>query len=222
MTGIKKFDILTGQAVEPIEGQTRLGYALSDTMDFYEMAEFEGRDYQGSIIYFFDYENSKVWVPFQRERNVLYGSPVYYDGFYYFLQGDFNDDEMRLIKFSPEQEPLVIRVWSMEELNLYNLMLIGDGVNLVSEEAGGKFVCYYPQKLALDLADNESVVLLNLNDGMVYISAWIEEGWDDQRDCQGPDYKYYEKTIIRDTQGNTLSEFKGSLNQTREGEWWLS
>ena len=36
---------------------------------------------------------------------------------------------------------------------------------------------------------NESVALID--NGKVYIDAWIEEGWDDENDCATDDYKYY-------------------------------
>ena len=58
--------------------------------------------------------------------------------------------------------------------------------------------------------------------GKVYLSAWIEEGWDDENDCASEEYKYYEKVIVRDFNGNILSEELGSLNQCEDGSWWIS
>ena len=62
---------------------------------------------------------------------------------------------------------------------------------------------------------NESVALID--NGKVYIDAWIEEGWDDENDCATDDYKYYGKVIIKDFQGNVISEEIGSLYQGQEG-----
>ena len=30
-------------------------------------------------------------------------------------------------------------------------------------------------------------------DQKVYLSAWVEEGWDDENDCETEEYNYYEK-----------------------------
>ena len=51
---------------------------MSDTTDFYDMIEWLKKGgYQGSTISFYDYNNGKVYEPFQKQRNVLYGTPVY-------------------------------------------------------------------------------------------------------------------------------------------------
>ena len=51
---------------------------MSDTTDFYDMIEWSKKGgYQGSIISFYDYNNGKIYEPFQKQRNVLYGPPVY-------------------------------------------------------------------------------------------------------------------------------------------------
>ena len=59
-------------------------------------------------------------------------------------------------------------------------------------------------------------------DGKVYLSAWVEEGWDDDNNCATEEYKYYEKMIVRDFKGNVLSETIGSLQQHPDGTWWIS
>ena len=35
---INKFEVITGTCIEEIPGQWRLGYSLSDTSDFYDVA----------------------------------------------------------------------------------------------------------------------------------------------------------------------------------------
>ena len=75
---LNRFEVVTGRYIEEIPGQSRIGYAMSDTTDFYDMIEWSKKGgYQGSIISFYDYNNGKVYEPFQKQRNVLYGTPVY-------------------------------------------------------------------------------------------------------------------------------------------------
>lgn len=40
-----------------------------------------------------------------------------------------------------------------------------------------------------------------ITDEKVYFSAWVEEGWDEEKDCATEEYKYYEKVIVRDFKG---------------------
>ena len=61
-----------------------------------------------------------------------------------------------------------------------------------------------------------------ISDGKVYLSAWVEEGWDDENDCVTEEYKYYEKVIVRDFKGNMLSETFGSLQKHSDGTWWIA
>ena len=53
--------------------------------------------YQGSIISFYDYNNGKVYEPFQKQRNVLYGPPVYLKNSFWFLQGDYNSGKQNVM-----------------------------------------------------------------------------------------------------------------------------
>ena len=66
----------------------------------------------------------------------------------------------------------------------------------------------------------ESVIFIE--DGKVYIEAWIEEGWDDENNCATDDYKYYDKIIVKDFAGNKISEEVGCLNKGPDGNWWIS
>ena len=52
--------------------------------------------YQGLTISFYDYNNGKVYEPFQKQRNVLYGTPVYLKKSFWFLQGDYNSGKITL------------------------------------------------------------------------------------------------------------------------------
>ena len=46
--------------------------------------------YQGAVLYFYDLETGDVYQPFEKKRNVVYSRPEFADGYYYFLQGDYD------------------------------------------------------------------------------------------------------------------------------------
>ena len=51
---LNRFEVVTGRYIEEIPGQSRIGYAMSDTTDFYDMIEWSKKGgYQGSTISFY-------------------------------------------------------------------------------------------------------------------------------------------------------------------------
>ena len=100
----------------------------------------------------------------------------------------------------------------------HNLRIIGEDVYIVSED--DEFVSYYPESFRFSKGVNESVSMIA--DQKVYLSAWVEEGWDDENDCETEEYNYYEKVVERDFKGNLLSEMLGSLQQHSDGTWWIA
>ena len=112
----------------------------------------------------------------------------------------------------------MVKEFDSTTMNLYNLMIIGEKVHVVSSD--DDFVSYYPEEFHFPLNEHESVTLIE--DDKVYLDVWVEEGWDDENNCATEDYKYYTKLIIKDKNGNLLSEEVGSLEQQPDGTWWLS
>lgn len=97
------FEVVTGTYIEEISGQSRIGYSMSDTMqmDFYDMIESSKKGtYRGSTISFYDYTNGKIYEPFEKQPNVLYGKPVYLKDSFWFLQGDYNNQKISLFQLS--------------------------------------------------------------------------------------------------------------------------
>ena len=216
---IRRFKEIEGRYIEKIIGQDRLAFAHSDTNDFYDLIEWsKAGGYQGSIIMFFDFESGDVYKPFAKRRNVVYSSPVYVDGFYYFLQGDYDEKKITLYRYIPQKVLEKVTELSTEEVNLYNLCIIGNPVHIISEQ--DNFQCYYPEKISFPTAPNEHAAFME--DGKIYFEAWIEEGWDEEKDCATDHYKYYDKVIIRDYKGNELSEEVGAIYQAADGTWWIA
>ena len=217
---IKKFSEVNGMYIEKIVGQDRLAYAMSDSEDLYDLVEFAQRGgYQGSIIVFYDFSNGEVYRPFEKRRDVIYSKPEYVDRFYYFLQADYGHKKVTLYKYLPEAVLEAVTEFSADDVNLYNLGIIGEKVHVISQD-GNDFCCYYPEEFKIALESPESVQFIS--EGRVYIEKWIEEGWDAENDCASDDYKYYNKVIIRDFEGNKLSEELGSIYQAPDGTYWIS
>lgn len=58
---LNRFEVVTGRYIEEIPGQSRIGYAMSDTTDFYDMIEWSKKGgYQGSTISFYDYNKGII------------------------------------------------------------------------------------------------------------------------------------------------------------------
>lgn len=216
---IRKFKEVNGRYIEKILGQDRLAFAMSDTNDLYDLVEYAERGgYQGSIIIFYDFETGNVYRPFEKKRDAIYSKPAYVDGFYYFLQADYGLKKITLYKYMPESVLEVVTEFSTDEVNLYNLEIVGEKVHVISQDE--EFRCYYPEKISFPMKGPEAVVLVT--DDRVYIEAWVEEGWDEENDCATDDYKCYDKVIIKDYHGNTMSEEVGSIYQAADGTYWIS
>ena len=217
---IRKFKEVHGRYIEKILGQDRLAYTMSDTDDLYDLVEYAERGgYKGSVIIFYDFENGNVYRPFEQRRDVIYSKPAYVDGFYYFLQADYGIKKVTLYKYLPESILEVVTEFSTDEVSLYNLSIVGEKVHVISQGDDG-FQCYYPEKISFQMKGPEAVVLIT--DDRVYIEAWVEEGWDEENECATDDYKCYDKVIIKDYLGNTISEEVGSIYPAPDGTYWIS
>ncbi len=217
---IRRFNEVNGLYIEKIIGQDRLAYSMSDTEDLYDLIEYAERGgYQGSVIKFYDFDNGNVYMPFEKKRNVIYGKPEYTDGFYYFLKADYDLKKVTLYKYFPETVLEAVTEFDTEEVNLYNLMIIGEKVHVTSND-GNEFRCYYPKSISLKLRDHETVNLIT--EDKIISEEWIEEGWDDENDCATDSYKLYYKVIIRDLDGNIISEEIGSIHQAPDGTYWIA
>lgn len=219
MVKFNRFKEISGSYVSEITGQSRLGYSISDTVDFYDMIEWSKRgDYRGSIILFYDYDNREIYKPFKQQKNVLYGSPVFLKESYWFLQGDFNKKKITLFRYLPDNTPEMITQLDTDKVELNNLRITGEDIHITSED--DDFKCYYPLEFGFAKDIHEGVDFIA--DGKVYMSSWVEEGWDTDSNCPTENYEYYDKMVVRDFSGNLISEERGSLFQRDDGSWWIA
>ena len=113
--------------------------------------------YQGSIISFYDYNNGKIYEPFQKQRNVLYGPPVYLKNSFGFTEiiivGKLLSSDIFQIKL-----PELIIQFNIADVDLYNLRIIGEDIYITSED--DEFVSYYPESFRFPTTPNESVRMI--------------------------------------------------------------
>lgn len=64
---LNRFEVVSGKYIEAISGQSRIGYSMSDTTDFYDMIEWSKKGgYQGSIISFLVLCQEKVQIKYNQ------------------------------------------------------------------------------------------------------------------------------------------------------------
>ena len=242
---IKRFERIEGRYIELIYGQERLAYSRSDNADFYDLVEWAERGgYPGSEITFYDFSNGKVYTPFPTRQDTVYSNPVYSEEWYYFLQGDYGVKKIALYRFRPadavegvaknavateettkeaghsaEYDIETVACFDIEDVSLYNLRITGSPVYVFNQD-GAVFNCIYPDRFSITLMPHQSVTFVEKD--RVYIEEWIEEGWDDENNCATEDYRFYNKVIVKDFEGNTLSEEVGYLMPAPDGNYWMA
>ncbi|WP_414045751.1 hypothetical protein ACMGE5_05165 [Macrococcus equi] len=219
MVEINRFDIVRGNQILEIYNQSRYGYSLSEGIELNEIEDViqHSGKYDGMTISFYDFDTGQVNCPFDLKQNVGYGQVTFIDGYCYFLQCDYAARKVNVIEYLPGQPARTYVSLNMDEVELGNLMIMENGVNVVSNT--DVFESYYPQKFRMKLVSPESVVLID--EDKVYINQWVEEGWDEELDIQTNDFKYYDQLIIRDFEGNLISKETAKLS-THHGQEWLS
>ena len=216
---VRRFKSVNGKYIEKIYGQDRLAFAMSDNEDLYDLIAWSERGgYQGAVLYFYDFETGDVYQPFEKKRNVVYSRPEFADGYYYFLQGDYDAKTVVLYRYFPDDILAPVVTMPLDDVDLYNLRIVGNPVHIISQNE--ELRCYYPEVFSFPLEPNETVCFIE--DGCVYIEAWIEEGWDDENDRATDEYNYYHKVVVKDFHGNLISEEIGALGQAADGTWWMS
>ena len=123
--------------------------------------------YQGAVLYFYDFETGDVYQPFEKKRNVVYSRPEFADGYYYFLQGDYDAKTVVLYRYFPDDLLAPVVTMPLDDVDLYNLRIVGNPVHIISQNEALR--CYYPEAFSFPLEPNETVCFIE--DGRVYIEA---------------------------------------------------
>lgn len=214
---IIRMPIINGITPTLLKGTDRYAYGLSDFENAWDLEDWqENGGYQGSVLYLYDLYENKIYIPFEKRKNVLYQEPLFYNDMIYFLQIDYDNQKINLYHLSSSKPLEKVTDFSIGEVNLYNLGLTGEKVHITSQD--DSFISYYPERFEIKLEPNEIVICIA--DGKIYINAWIEEGVENDEITNN--YSYYEKILIKDKEGKLLSEEVGSLTQFPDGKWRIS
>lgn len=99
---IIRLPIIKGITPNLINGTDRYAYGSSDFEDAWDLKDWqENGGYQGSVLYLYDLKENKVYVPFQKKKNVIYQMPLFFDDIIYFLQVDYDNQKVNLYRISP-------------------------------------------------------------------------------------------------------------------------
>ncbi|MBQ6560271.1 MAG: hypothetical protein IJL85_05530 [Erysipelotrichaceae bacterium] len=216
---LKRFKERNGIYIADIAGQDKLAHSLSSNTDFYDLSEWpENEICPGTILRFFDLENGEVYQPFEKTDDVIYGNVFYVEENYWFLQADRQAKKITLYRYVPASIPEAVTSFSMNDVDTYNLSPMGNQIHVTSQDCE-RFSCYYPEVFSFPIGSHETAVFID--EKKVYLENWIEEGWDEENNRAGKEYRFYDEVIIRDFEGNILSKETGTLYQARSGSWWI-
>ena len=117
-----------------------------------------------------------------------------------------------------EKEKNVSYSYSKFKNNFFYFLKVEDGYEFHICSSSDRFISYYLRKFSIEMEPDQSVLYVDKD--RLYINQWIEEGL--EGDAITNNYKYYEKLLVMDLDGNLISERTGSLSLYPNGKWYLS
>ena len=205
--------------IEPVSGATREWYFGIDYEhgDLYEAEEIykEGYPINGRNLYLVNYPNGVVYVPVPKKSGCYCEKPIYFEEKIYILNLDFPRGLIQNFQFDCENHETKIHV----ELQLssvkdcYNLSLQISPLTLTRQCVGtNEFEIVWPERIKFKMDDHDSFYL---RDGdKLFFSRWYEEG-------EGVDYRYWEKTVVKNLSGQVMETLDGTVYSMPNGELWI-
>ncbi len=95
--------------------------------------------------------------------------------------------------------------------NCYNLRLHVAPLSLTRQGDEDVFEILWPERVSFELGTHESFFLRQ--GGRLFFNKWYEEG-------DGPDYRYWEETVVRDLEGRVVETLPGDVRVMPNGELW--
>ena len=203
--------------IEPVpEGTSEWYYGISDAQgDLYEAEEIfrAGFPVKGNAVCLIHYPDGEVFRPIPQKSGTCFERPVFLDDRIYLLNVDFRAGRIRIFCFDCESREINL----FQELPLdqvkscYNLQLHVSPLSLTRQGEDGLFEIIWPERVSFEMHPHESFFLRDNN--KLYFNKWYEEG-------EGPDYRYWEETVIRDLDGSLLDTLPGDIRIMPNGEMW--
>ena len=202
--------------IEPVPGATSEWYFGVDYEhgDLYEAEELfrDGYTIKGRKLCLVHYPDGEGFFPVPKTEGHYCEKPVFLDGGIYMIDVDFPNGSIRIVRFDCKDHQVSIHA----ELPLtavkdcYNLQLHITPLTL-SRQRGNELEIIWPEKITLSMEDHDSFFLRD--GGKLFINRWFEDG-------EGPDYRYWEETVVRDLSGNVIEILPGDVMQMPNGEVW--
>ena len=171
--------------------------------DLYEAEELYQNNYsiKSNKLLIVRYPSGEIVEPIEPQDGCYFGRPIFYENHIVILLVDFNHQQIRLEKYDDKlvTTSLITALPLSSAKNCYNLMLHTAPLMLTRQGDEGKFEIIYPQKLEIEIGDNESFSFRK--DDKLYFSAWFE------------DPSYREEVIIRDIHTGKIMERKPGGNK---------
>ena len=204
--------------IEPVpEGTSEWYYGISyEHGDLYEAEEvfLAGAPVKGNSLCLIHYPDGEVFCPVPKEAGTYTEKPVFLKERIYLLNVDFQHGSIRIFCFDCKNHETVL----FQELPIssvkscYNLQIHTSPLSLTRQGEEDVFEIIWPERVSFPLDPHESFFLRD--DERLYFSKWYEEG-------DGPDYRYWEETVIRDLKGNLLETLPGDVRVMPNGDKWL-
>ena len=203
--------------IEPVpEGTSEWYCGISyEHGDLYEAEEVfqAGEPLEGNSLCLIHYPDGEVFWPVPKQAGTYTEKPVFLEGQIYLLNVDFENGCIRIFCFECESHEVKL----FQELPLssvkscYNLKLHTSPLCLTRQGEEDVFEIIWPERIHFAMGAHESFFL---RDGeKLYFAKWYEEG-------EGPDYRYWEETVVRDLSGNHLETLPGDIQFMPNGEKW--
>ena len=203
--------------IEPVpDGTSEWYYGISyEHGDLYEAeAVFRaGETVKGNAVCLIHYPDGEVFWPVPKKTGTFSEKPVFLDERIYLLNVDFQSGQICIFRFDcGSHEAELFKELPLSAVkSCYNLQLHSSPLSLTRQGEEGVFEIIWPERVSFALEPHESFFL---RDGEnLYFSKWYETG-------EGPDYRYWEETVIRDLKGNLLETLPGDVRIMPNGEMW--
>ncbi len=203
--------------IEHVPGATNEWYYGIDYEhgDLYEAEDIfkAGKKIKGRTLRIVHYPDGCVYDPVPKTEGCYSERPIFFENSIYIINVDFKKGLIQIIRFEcTEHKTSIHAELPLSEIKkCYNLILHTSPLTLTRQGFDNDFQIIWPEKVSIKMEDHDSFFL---RDGdKLYFNRWYEEG-------EGADYRYWEKTIIKDLNGNVLETFPGDVMVMPNGEFW--
>ena len=204
--------------IERVQGATdEWYYGISyEHGDLYEAEEIfeKGHPIEGRQLCLVHYPDGAVFVPVPKKEGCYCEKPVFYEESIYILNVEFTGGLIQIIRFccADHSSGIYAELPLSSVKDCYNLSLQIAPLTLSRQRVGtNEFEIIWPERIGFNMDDHDSFFLRKGD--RLFFSRWHEEG-------EGEDYRYWEETIIRDTEGNIIETLPGDVMLMPNGDMW--